>query len=94
MSNTKVVRLNTGEEVIANIEESSHGNILLSKPLLLIPMQEGRLTFATWLPYNEDDFVVVSESAIVFMINPVNEMLSQYQNATGQIITPDKKIIM
>lgn len=92
MANTKIVRLTTGEELIANLERDGE-MVTLSKPLLLIPMQEGRLTFATWLPYNEDETVVLHERGIMFEINPVEQMSNQYQEATGQIVTPSSKII-
>lgn len=95
MANTKVVRLTTGEEVICNVSEVE-GHLKLSDPLMLIPMQEGRLTFATWLPYNADDHVHVPLDKVVFAINPVEEMVSQYKDATGQvnIATPSSKIIV
>lgn len=93
MSNVEIVRLTSGEEVIASVEEKGD-TIVLNKPLLLIPLQEGKLTFATWLPYNDDDFIVVGTKYVIFKIKPVPEMVKQYQQITGQIITSQNKIIL
>lgn len=93
MANIKVVRLTTGEEVIANVVENQ-STITLEKPLLLIPMQEGKLTFATWLPYMEGNELEVNRNSVMFSFTPAKQMEDQYASATGQIITPDKKIIM
>lgn len=93
MADYKITRLTTGEEIIANVVDNG-STVTLNKPLLLIPMQEGKLTFASWLPYNEDDFVEVDKSAVMFQINVMKQMADQYAEATGSVITPEKKIII
>jgi hypothetical protein len=93
MADTKIVRLTTGEEIIAKVEDKG-STVKLNKGLLLIPMQEGKLSFATWLPYNDDESVEVNKEAIMFMINPVKQMADQYAQATGSVITPEQKIIV
>jgi hypothetical protein len=93
MADTKIVRLTTGEEIIAKVEDKG-STVKLSKGLLLIPMQEGKLSFATWLPYNEDEHVEVNKEAIMFMLNPVTQMANQYAEATGSVVVPEQKIII
>lgn len=93
MADYKITRLTTGEEIIANVVDNG-STVTLNKPLLLIPMQEGKLTFASWLPYNADDFVEVDKSAIMFQINVMKQMEDQYAQATGAVIMPEKKIII
>lgn len=95
MSTVQITRLTTGEEVIAEVTQEG-GSVTLKNPLLLIPMQEGRLTFASWMPYNADDSVTIKTDAIMFVINPVEEMAKQYIETVNpsQIMVPDKKIIV
>ena len=40
-SETKVLRLSTGEDVIAKVEQSSGENVELDKPFVIIPQQLG-----------------------------------------------------
>lgn len=94
MADVKIVRLTTGEELIAKVSDAGNSMIKLTDPLLIIPMQEGKLTFATWLPYNSDKFVDVKKDSVMFLINPVSEMSNQYNQATGSVVVPDKKIII
>ena len=93
MADYKITRLTTGEEIIANVVDNG-STFTLKKPLLLIPMQEGKLTFASWLPYNSDDFVEVPKDSVMFQIEPIKQMTDQYAEATGAVITPEKKIII
>lgn len=92
MANYKIVRLTTGEEVIADTVDNG-STVTLTKPLILIPMQEGKLTFASWLPYNEDEFVEIGKESIMFQLNPQSQMAEQYAAATGSVIVPEQKII-
>jgi hypothetical protein len=93
MSNYKIVRLTTGEEVICNLLDAPEGKVKLSKPLLLIPTGEGAVTFATWLPYNSDEHVIVSNKDIMFTITPVEGMTTKYAEVTGSLILNNQKII-
>ena len=92
MSNTYIVRLTTGEEIICKAEVGdTHTKV--TNPLLILPTGEGKITFATWLPYNEDDFVNILNTQIMFVITPAKQMADQYGEMTGQIVVPDSKII-
>ena len=45
----KIVRLMSGEEIIANVEETKT-TVTLKDPSVLIPSPEGKLLLAKWLP--------------------------------------------
>lgn len=95
MSNILIARLTTGEEIIAKASEGEN-HIILEDPLMIIPTGEGKLTFATWLPYNADDVVNVGKDFVVFTIKPVEEMVKNYKQATGDVViaTPNSGIIV
>ena len=47
-----------------------------------------------FMPYTKaSDGVEIDMKWIMFMVDPVDEMVEQHRNATSQIAIPDKKII-
>ena len=61
MSETQLVRLVSGEEVLAKIE-SVDGGVKLTKPYLIIPTQGRGIALMPWCPYSniqsEGDFAI------------------------------------
>ena len=50
MSETQIVRLSTGEEIVAKVTENEDSYTLKS-PAILIPAGRDQLAFGQWLPY-------------------------------------------
>jgi hypothetical protein len=95
-SETKIVRLSTGEELIATVSESFESTSLtLSDVAILIPTQSNSLGLVPFMAYsNAKDGFTVSKSFIMFMVDPVDGLKQQYQSMFSKIITPgDQKII-
>jgi hypothetical protein len=95
----KVIKLVSGEEVIAKIEESKEGVIKLFDPLqfMQVPMEEGGvgIHFMPWLAYaNIEDGVEIKEDKIIYNIKAGSEVEKQYKEITGEIIVPDSDIIV
>jgi hypothetical protein len=96
MSVIKIVRLNSGEEVLCGWDgaESPHEEHILKKPLLIIPTGEGQIGLMSWMPYSnmKDDSVSVKDSFVAFVVDPAEELKAEYKNATSNIIVPDKTV--
>ena len=93
MSKVKIVRLTSGEELIAKIEETdTHVN--LKKPAILIPAGKDQLAFGQWLPYADiKDGIDIPKEYVVFIVDPMNEMTAQYDEAFGSgLIVPKNNI--
>ena len=89
----KIVRLDSGEEIMAKITQE--GDILnLKDPCVLVPSQEGKLLFVKWLPYaNTSNGVSINASNVVFIIDPLKELEDHYTGAiTNNLFVPSKKI--
>lgn len=95
--NIKIVRLSTGEELIATIGDSFNtGVVNLVDVAILIPTQQNSLGLAPFMAYsNAKEGLEVPRSFVMFMADPVDGLKKQYQNMFSRIITPtEQKIII
>lgn len=103
MSDIKVIRLTTGEELICTvkyngIEEDNldADNVLLLEDIaILIPTQENSLGLAPFMAYtNASAGLALLQKDIMFVCEPVDGLKKQYQTMFNHIVTPSKKIIV
>lgn len=95
--NIKILRLNSGEEIICSytVTETSE-NIFynLMSPAILIPGPEGKLMFARWLPYvKQENGISIPKSTVVFEAEPMDDLKDHYTSVVvNNIFIPQKKI--
>ena len=97
MSDVKVVRLSTGEDVVAKVDEGAD-KITLNKPFVIIPQQMGpgkpvQLMMSLYNAFGKGDKVEVAKDKVVFMTDPKDEIKSSYEQNTSKILTPNKGLI-
>jgi len=96
MANIKIVRISTGEELIADVKEAD-GKIILTDVAILIPTQQNQLGLAPFMAYSDaSKGFDINTSMVMFIVDPVQDLQNQYQQMFSKIVTPsnDKKIIM
>ena len=98
MSDVKVLRLSTGEDVIAKVDINSGSNIKLDKPFVIIPQQMGpgkpvQLMMSLYNAFGKGDKVEVAKDKVVFVTEPKDEIKSSYEQNTSRILTPNKGLI-
>ena len=98
MSDVKVIRLSTGEDVIAKVDINSGSNIKLDKPFVIIPQQMGpgkpvQLMMSLYNAFGKGEKVEVAKDKVVFMTEPKDEIKNSYEQNTSKIITPNKGLI-
>jgi len=98
MSDVKILRLSTGEDVIAKIVTETPDTITLSKAFVIIPRQAGpgqpvQLMMSLYMPYTENDTFLLKSANVVTQVEPKKEILASYQQNTSSILTPDKSLI-
>ena len=91
MSDVKILRLSTGEDVIAKVEENDQG-LSLNKPFVIIPHQQGpgkpvQLMMTLYSPYSKSDSVTIKNDKVISMVEPKEELLTSYQQNTSSIVT-------
>lgn len=92
MKNIKLIRLTSGEEILATVEVDNEDFIIFKDPIAIYAVEEGKMGFMKWMPYTMvKDGVTIDKTKIVFITDPVEEVLMQYNEATGGLVIPQKK---
>lgn len=92
--NVKLIRLNTGEDVIADIIKESDSDLVISNPIVAVPSGRGELGFAPWSPLLSKDVkeIVVNRHYIVYISETQDQIVEQYNQIFSPIITPNKQM--
>jgi len=92
MSDVKIMRLSTGEDIIAKVVDKTAETTKLNKPFVIIPHQQGpgkpvQLMMTLYSPYSKNNVVDIKETNIISMVEPKEEILASYQQNTSSILT-------
>ena len=91
----KLIRMWSGEDVIADIVEENTESIVINDPIVAVPSQEqGRIAFAPWSPLLQKDKLEVTKKYIVYIGDPQAEIIEQFNQMFGKISKPTKKLIL
>ena len=94
MSEIKIVRLATGEELICELS-GGPDYFTLKDVAILIPTQENSLGLDPFMAYSEaPKGMTIASNFVMFSVDPVDGLKKQYQQMFSKVITPDKKIII
>jgi len=94
MSEIKIVRLTSGEELLAAVDRGSD-SLLLNDIAVLIPTQQNQLGLAPFMPYAlQNNGIEFDMKDIMFTLEPVDALREQYQTMFGHVITPRSNIIV
>jgi len=99
MSNIRIIKLITGEELIGDVTDHGmtysikNGVIVAIVPSRTNPQQPS-IGLAPWLPYAENEQVTITKSNVVYDAKPVKEMINNYNSIFGGIITPPKTLLV
>lgn len=94
MSNIKIVRLATGEELICEVT-GGPDHYTFKDVAILIPTQQNSLGLAPFMAYSDaPKGMAIASNFVMFMVDPVQDLKNQYQTMFGKVVTQDKKIII
>ena len=97
MQEVKILRLSTGEDVIAKVGENDQG-VSLKNPFVIIPQQSApgkpiSLMMSLYNAFGKSDTVTIAKDKIVFQTDPKEEILKSYEQNTSKILTPKTSLI-
>ena len=97
MQEVKILRLSTGEDVIAKVGENDQG-VSLKQPFVIIPQQTApgkpiQLMMSLYNAFVKSDTITVEKDKIVFMTEPKDDIKSNYEANTSKIITKPSGLI-
>ena len=91
----KLIRMWSGEDVIADIVEENTDSVVITDPIVAVPsQQDGRIAFAPWSPLLQKDKIEVTKKYIVYIGDPQPEIIEQFNQMFGKISKPTKKLIL
>ena len=91
MSQVKILRMTTGEDVIAKVGENDQG-VSLHKPFVIIPQQSApgkpiQLMLSLYNAFGKSDTITVEKDKIVFITDPKDDLLKSYEQNTSSILS-------
>ena len=91
----KLLRLTSGEEIIAEISHELNNTIMVYDAILMIPAGEGKIGFMPWMPYTRaKDGLVLRKEDVMFIIDPIDSLIDQFKQARSGIVTPPGGVIV
>jgi hypothetical protein len=101
-TNVKIVKLITGEELLAEVTVSSPipTSVTLKNPVRIVVMpnkidpKTPNIGFAPWAEFSEDKTFDLDKSHVLAIINPIKEFINQYNSMFGGLVVPSSNLIM
>ena len=86
----------SGEDVIADIIKEDTDSITFTDPIVAVPsQQQGQIAFAPWSPLlAKGNGIEVTKKYIVYIADPQEEIIEQYNSMFGKLSKPTKKLIL
>jgi hypothetical protein len=89
--NVKIIRLISSEELIGDWNEETK---TIANPVVMIPVGKDQLGFQPWVPYAEDEEIILKEQHIVVVLTPDNKLQNEYNRVYGSgLVVPEENII-
>jgi|TARA_B100000902_G_scaffold4038_1_gene5178 hypothetical protein len=93
MINAKLIRIMTGEEVVAELVSETEDSITIKNGLVVIP-QAQNVGFAPWATVISKDNpeITVSKSHVIYMVEVDESVRTKYNEIFGsKLVTPEEK---
>ena len=91
--NVKLIRMWTGEDVIADLIKENDDSIVIKNPIFAVPQGEGQVGFAPWSPLlkGRDIEIDVTKRYVVYITDTQDDIIDQYKEMYAPIATPPRK---
>ena len=89
--NIKIVRLVSGEELIGDWNKETN---TITNPVVMIPVAKDQLGFQPWVPYAEEEAMILKEPHIIIVLTPDVKLQNEYNRVYGSgLLVPEDKIV-
>ena len=95
----KILKLVSGDDIVADVEEKEEGIMVLKNPakLLMFPSEDGGMGMGLipWCPYTDKELFQISSTYIMIEFDPPDELRNEYSEQFGSgIVTPPTGFIL
>ncbi len=86
----------SGEDVIADLTKETEDSITIKNPIVAVPVQQqGQIGFAPWSPLlGKNAELEVTKRFVVYINEPQDDIVDQFNQMFSNIATPPKKLIL
>lgn len=86
----KLLRLTTGEEVIAEVVSEGEYTYEVANPIVMVPGHDGKIGFAPWCPLVAEEVktITIRAAVVVYVTIPNAQVVENYTQIFSPIITP------
>ena len=89
----ELIRLSSGEEVIGKVTDNGD-SITIKDGYSLLPAGEGRIGFMPFMAYTKaKEGILIDRKFVVFVVEPVEELVDQIRQMETGITVPSGKIV-
>lgn len=95
----KIIKLVSGDEVIAKILPSGDTVLKMENPVRIIVMpnkidpKTPNIGFAPWAEFTDQKTFTIDKSHVLCIMDPIKEFVNQYNSMFGGIVLPPSGII-
>ena len=93
MSEVKLMRLNSGEEILCTIISQDEKQVRIEDPTVIIPTEDRNIGLAPWMPYAQTNGMSIKTDYVAFTVEPHPQLAEQYRSIHSKIITPPTSIV-
>ena len=88
--NVKLIRMYSGEDVIADLIGENTVNLIINNPIVLVPGRDGTVGFAPWSPVISPDVkeLRVSLGYTVYVTTPNDDVVNNYNQIFSPLTLP------
>ena len=92
----KLIRMWSGEDVVADLIEEKNDFITITNPIVAVPSGQQNIAFAPWSPIlsDKEKELNVTKKYVVYISDPQEEIIEQYNSMFGKLSKPTKKLIL
>ena len=94
--NVKLIRMWSGEDVVADLIEEKEDSIVFCNPIDAVPAGIGQMGFAPWCPLLKEkgEELEVTKKYVVYIADTQEQIEEQYQEMFSVLKTPSKKLVL
>ena len=92
----KVIRMWSGEDVIADLIEEKDDSVIICNPIVAVPAGNGQMGFAPWSPLlkGKNEELEVTKKYVVYIAEAQGQVVEQYEEMFSVIKAPSKKLVL
>ena len=99
VENLKIIRMLTGEEIIAEVLEDVYETIKVKNPLRIVVMPSKTdpnaptVGLAPYIQFSDEKELTLNRYHVTTVATPVADFVNQYNSVFGGLVVPNSKII-